>query len=452
MSFSRRRFLVLAGASAAGACMLSPLDAFYTKVARGQSMGSGGYGPLSPKVPKNTASLGEFSNIPLLELPDGFEYTALSIAGTAMNDGNPVPGDHDGMAAFAGRRGEIILIRNHELSPNEIDKALKAPDNKKYDPLCLGGTTTVVVKPDGTLARHYASLAGTYRNCAGGPTPWGSWISCEENTSTPAGNTTGNPNNVSKWHGYNFEVAARSRGLVTPVPLTAMGRFNHEAIAVDPKTGYVYQTEDRSDSCFYRFRPKVKRNLKAGGLLEAMVIKGMPQVNTGTGFLPYKGQPMPVEWVRIDTVNPADDTLRYEAQGKGAAIVVRGEGAWYGNGLVYFVSTSGGNIGRGQVFAYNPANETVTLVVESENPSELDNPDNIAVAPFGDLILCEDGDGDQFVVGVNTQGELYHFARNITSDSIGEYREFCGACFSPDGSKLFFNIQEPGITFCVWGP
>ena len=434
MALSRRSFLTLAGASAAGAFMVSPLEAFYARATRGQSTNGAGFGSLVPD-PRG-----------LLDLPPGFTYKAFSKTGDIMSDGNPVPGDHDGMAAFPGPRDTTILVRNHELSPNQINKfGVKASDSHKYDPLCLGGTTTLIVDKNGNLQQDYASIAGTYRNCAGGPTPWGSWISCEENTSTPAGNKLGDPLNVSKKHGYNFEVPVRGR-LVKPVPLVAMGRFNHEAVAVDPVSRYIYQTEDRGDSCFYRFRPQQPYNLKAGGILEALVIKGMPTVNTSRGFLSKKGQPLAVEWVKIEDVDPVEDTLRQEAQNKGAAIFNRGEGAWYGNGLIYFVCTSGGEIGQGQIFAYNPADDTLTLVVESERESELDNPDNITVAPFGDLFLCEDGNGEQFIVGVNAGGKIYKFARNAINTS-----EFAGVCFSPDGSKLFLNIQNPGITFCIQG-
>jgi hypothetical protein len=224
-----------------------------------------------------------------------------------------------------------------------------------------------------------------------------------------------------------------------------MGRFNHEAVAIDPQTGYVYETEDRGDSCLYRFRPNQYGNLRSGGVLEAMVIQGAP-ADTRKGYLGYKNQPLSVSWVKIDDVDPVADTLRLEAQSKGAAIFARGEGAWYGNGLIYFVSTSGGDIGKGQVFAYNPNNNTLTLVVESTSASQLENPDNITVAPFGDLFLCEDGDGTDYVVGVNQRGELYQFAKNNINTS-----EYAGACFSPDGQTLFVNIQSPGITLAIWG-
>lgn len=444
MSFSRRKFLSSAGAGTAAALVVSPLDLFYSRVAHGMSTRGAAFGRLRPVLPLNTYELPEmYRGVPFLELAPGFNYTALSLEGMTMTDGNPVPADHDGMAAFAGSGNSVILVRNHELSPGELPEILGTP---KYDPVCSGGTTNVVVAPNGRVIRDYATLAGTIRNCAGGPTPWGSWISCEENVSVPNGF-------ITKKHGYNFEVPASAEGLVDPVPLIDMGRFNHEAVAVDPATGYVYQTEDRGDSCFYRFIPNVPGELAAGGELQAMVILDGDS-DTRRGYLGLKGVALPVSWVTIDDPDPDTDTVRDEARGKGAAIFARGEGAWYGNGLVYFVATSGGDIGEGQVWAYNPADETVMLVVESEDRSELDNPDNITVGPDGSLYLCEDGGGEQFVVRVGLDGTLSQFARNaIPADSgLPTNSEFCGACFSPDGQKLFVNIQSPGVTLCIRGP
>jgi secreted PhoX family phosphatase len=138
-----------------------------------------------------------------------------------------------------------------------------------------------------------------------------------------------------------------------------------------------------------------------------------------------------------------------EARNKGAALFTRGEGAWYGNGLVYFVCSNGGDVRQGQVFAYNPDNNTVTLVVESRNADELNAPDNITVAPFGDLFICEDGTGVEYVHGVNQRGELYQFAANAFRDGGSE---FAGVCFSPDGKTMFVNIQSPGLTMAIWGP
>ncbi|MBD2663922.1 hypothetical protein B6N60_05082 [Richelia sinica FACHB-800] len=452
MNLSRRKFFSLAGASAVGVTMLSPLEAFYAKVANGQRVRGTGYGPLAAKLPENADELMgvvlggiDLGRTPLLELPPGFNYTAISYTGQMMSDNTPVPGLHDGMAAFPGENNRTIIVRNHELGFT----ANGVIASKQYD-RTAGGTTTLVVGPNRRIEKHFASLAGTVRNCAGGPTPWGSWVSCEETLTIP---TPNNPNNLAtKKHGYNFEVPATEDVLVAdPIPLVAMGRFNHEAIAVDPKTGWVYQTEDEGNSCFYRFRPNQKDNLQSGGVLEALVIEGMPKVNTRNNFLQYKNKPLPVSWVNIDTVDPVNNdfnlSVRKQGQDKGAAIFSRGEGCWYGNGLVYFTCTNGGNIGQGQVFAYNPDNNTLTLVVESINSNELNAPDNITVAPFGHLFICEDGSGTEYVHGVNKRGEIYRFATNAINGS-----EFAGVCFSPDGKTMFVNIQTPGITVAIWGP
>ncbi len=466
MSFSRRKFLTLAGTTAAGVTMVSPLEAFYARVANGQVANGIGYGPLSPKLPQNADELRGFivggfdlGTTSLLELPPGFNYTAISITGQPMTDGGTVPGLHDGMAAFPGSKNTTILVRNHEVGAGGSNPVVAS---SRYDQLG-GGTTTVVIGPNRRVRSQYASLAGTIRNCAGGPTPWGSWVSCEENFST-------GPLPTSLRHGYNFEVPASDTiQVAAPVPLVAMGRFNHEAVAVEPETGWVYETEDRGDSCFYRFRPNQPGNLQSGGILEALKITDSRAVNvevltgsanTSTGYLGLKNVPLSVTWVKIDNVDPVADTVRIEARSKGAARFSRGEGAWYGNGLTYFVCSNGGDARVGQVFAYksnpnDPSTGTLTLVVEATLPDNNDQttsdlvaaPDNICVAPFGDLFLCEDGSGTEYVVGVNQKGELYRFATNVLNGS-----EFAGACFSPDGKTMFVNIQTPGITLAIWGP
>ncbi|MBD1862991.1 MULTISPECIES: alkaline phosphatase PhoX [Trichocoleus] len=441
MALSRRKFFALAGASAAGTVMMSPLQALYARKANGQSVFGDGYGPLIPD-PNG-----------LLDLPRGFQYRAFSRTGDVMSNNSLVPGGHDGMGSFAGPRGTTILVRNHELSPTSATKVsdLNAP---VYDPLCKGGTTTLIIGEDRKLIRHYPSIQGTFRNCAGGVTPWGSWLTSEENTSTPEEN----PGLVSKRHGYNFEVPAKATGAVPPIPLTAMGRFNHEAVAIDPATGIAYETEDRGDGLFYRFIPNQPGELQMGGTLQALAIKGRPGVNTSnnSGVTIPVGQTLEVEWVTIDNPDPARDSAptgtRFQGRAKGAATFTRGEGIWFGNNELYFTCTDGGPFRLGQVWRYVPGQSaqdggTLTLFVESTDKAELENPDNIVVSPFGDLFLCEDGDDEQFVVGVTPQGELYHFARNAIND-----RELAGACFSPDGQTMFVNIQTPGITFAIWGP
>lgn len=438
MKLSRRNFLGLVGisgaATATGALSLKNL---YSQSATGRSLQINKFGTLKPD-PKG-----------ILDLPEGFQYKIISRVGEKMNDGLAVPNNHDGMAAFPGMDGSTILVRNHELSPGQTKNNLTA-DIPQYDPICPGGTTTLVIDRDRNLAKHYLSLAGTHRNCSGGTTTWGSWISCEEEIATPYAPPGYSLEQilpywgkVTKKHGYNFEVPATG-GLAKPIPLKAMGRFRHEAIATDPATGYIYQTEDQNDSCFYRFLPKESGNLQAGGILEAMVIKNKPNLDTGID-LPV-GKSQAVEWVRIEDVDPEHDTLRNEAQAKGAAIFRRGEGICYANGELYWTCTSGGKAQVGQIFRYNLAQETVELFTESPGKEVLDYPDNLIVAPFGDLIVCEDGRGEQFLIGITPEGEYYQFAHNALNNS-----EFAGVCFTPDGQTMFVNIYRPGMTLAIWG-
>lgn len=429
MTLSRRALLTFAGASAGTVLLADPLKRFYTNLALGKSVFTAGFGELIPD-PKG-----------IIDLPSGFTYQVMSYVGQPMSDGHRVPTAFDGMASFAGDDGTIILVRNHELSPDQFP-AVTAKEGSKYDKLSHGGTTTVILERDRTLIRQYVSLAGTNRNCAGGSTPWGSWISCEEDTTTPRDNFDRNPLNVTQKHGYNFEIPAKGE-MIKPLPLTAMGRFRHEAIAVDPQTGYIYQTEDQLDSCLYRFRPTQRENLLAGGILEALVIEGKPKIDTSVNF--PLNQPYKVKWVTIEDRDPDEDTLRYEAQSKGAAIFRRGEGICYTSEGIYWTCTNGGKAGRGQIFRYNLATETVELFVESPNQDILDYPDNLILAPFGDLIVCEDGEGEQFLVGITPQGKCYHFARNAVNNS-----EFAGVCFSPDGQTMFVNIYYPGLTLAIW--
>ena len=463
---SRRNAFRLLGAAAAGA-VAAPLVLYYSRARFALPGLDAGFGPLRATRPLNSDALkdtvvGDLSDVPLLDLPEGFRYTAVSVTGQSMDDAGLVPGNHDGMACFAGPNGAAVLVRNHELAPGQdrfgMRAGVMAPPEKKWDRAATGGTTTLHVAPDGTLLRHFGSLAGTIRNCAGGPTPWGSWISCEETVDVPNAGR-----DLRRKHGYNFEVPAAATGFVDPVPLTAMGRFRHEAVAVDPRTGFVFQTEDQVDSAFYRFRPNRTGVLRAGGILEAMVIDDARLPNgihggadTRRGIRALTGQALPVRWVRIEESDPDADTVRREAQSKSAACFARGEGAWYGNGRIYFVCTTGGDDANGQVWAYDPMTEKVTLIVEAVSAAELDNPDNVTVAPDGSLYLCEDGWGEQFVVGLSPKGRLFRFARNalVLPDRGGwpDNSEFAGACFSPDGRWMFVNNFGVGITYCITGP
>ena len=414
----------------------------------------------------------------ILDLPQGFTYHAFSTVGERMADGLLVPGGHDGMGAFPGPHGKTILIRNHELGTGPQtaqsfahDKRLREIDPEKiYDPgkgakPGLGGTTTVVYDTKtGALESHYLSLMGTLRNCAGGITPWNTWVSCEESVQLAK-------DTYEKDHGYNFEVPVSDTvGLTTPNPLKAMGRFNHEAVAIDAKSGIVYQTEDRHDSLIYRFIPDVPGKLAEGGRLQAMAIRDMKSADTrnwkgwADKIFPWTydtipvGQKMEVMWIDIQNIESPKDDLRLQGFDKGAARFARGEGMWYSDNTIYFVCTNGGHRKKGQVWRYIPSPFEGTsaedkrpgrleLFIEPNNSDLLENGDNMTVAPWGDLILCEDGPGTQFLVGVTPQGQLYRFGKNSRNRS-----EFAGATFSPDGSTLFVNIQGAGMTLAITGP
>ena len=428
MLISRRNFLYLSGASFSATLLTQCLQTLGNRD-QASALSVSRYGNLVPD-PKG-----------MLDLPPGFQYRILSRTGQPMSNGHPTPAAPDGMAAFAGDNGTTILIRNHELNPWD-NPGVKG--DRPYDAKAVGGTTTLVLDGERQLIRDYASLTGTVRNCAGGPTPWGSWISCEEDISTPSIGP------VSKKHGYVFEVPARATEPVEAVPFKAMGRFNHEAIAVDPATSIVYLTEDRAAGLFYRFVPKTPQQLSAGGTLQALKLKDRSQAITRTGIT--VGATLPVEWVTIETPDPPEDTVRVEGFQKGAAQFSRGEGLWYGDGLIYFTCTNGGSAGHGQLWAYRPgatATEggTLTLLVEPNDPTQLDFPDNLTVAPFGDLFLVEDGQGEQFLRLLTPQGELSTFARNALNSA-----ELSGVCFGSKPLTLFVNIQQPGITFAIWGP
>ena len=396
---------------------------------------------------ERTAGYGELRQDPggVLDLPRGFQYRIISEEGKQqLQGGKPVPSDFDAMGAFSGRGGTTVLVRNHENSGSEEFPVI---GENPYDPVATGGTTAIVVDKERKAVEQYVTSSGQSTNCAGGTTPWGTWLTCEETRNTN--------------HGYVFEVDPREpENALSKTPIREMGFFSHEAAEVDPQTGIVYLTEDdfrgaipdspefeqigaSRVSFFYRYIPNDRSQkagaLQRGGTLQAMAIEESPNYNAD---LAEPGDRFEVVWKNVNPEEPHAD-----AEAQGCCRFQRLEGMWFGGGAVWFDDTAGGEKRYGQVFRYLPATNTLELFYESESREALDAPDNLTVTPWGDLWFAEDGDDGNRIVGITPEGETYVFANNRINDS-----EFAGPVFAPDGKTFFVNIQNPGITFAIWGP
>ncbi|MGA5420343.1 alkaline phosphatase PhoX [Streptomyces lavendulocolor] len=449
LSATRRQVLARTGASVAGIAFTGALSELFagTAAARGHS----GYGALVPDPDG------------LLDLPRGFRYEVLSREGDPLRSGEgTVPGNHDGMGAFAGRRGRVHLVRNHE---NRASARLGVPTVRglTYDPAAKGGCTALELDARNRVLGERVAIAGTAVNCSGGPTPWGTWLTCEE-TEDKAGT-----NGYAKDHGFVFEVHPADPLRTGAVPLTAMGRFQHEAVAVDPRSGIVYETEDafqRPFGLFYRFLPNRPLggtgSLRAGGTLEAMRVPGVPDLSAiqepGAAF---EG----VEWVPVPDSQARQTPIRLQDFGpRGITHAQKLEGCYWGGRSVYFVSSfarsAEGSAADhyGQVWKYEPHRRRLTLVVVFGPSSDVqlpgESPDNICLAPGGGLMVCEDGSGAQHVYGLTKRGEVYEMARgaqNTGTPEEPEWGEFAGVSFSPDGGTMYVNCYAPGTTFAVTG-
>ena len=412
----------------------------------------------------------------VLDLAEGLEYRVVSRRGTKMSDGLRVPGSHDGMAAFPGADDRVVLICNHELDFSSRhdgafgDRYPTAPrkitsrfydQGRRISP-GLGGTTTTVYNPTtGETERQFLSLGGTEINCAGGPTPWGSWLSCEECFEDVGRKYVDAYQIVREQpHGYVFEVSASATGLVEPLPIKAMGRFEHEACAVHEATGIVYMTEDRHHSLFYRYIPNVPGKLLEGGKLQALAVVDEPSLPTHNWTADHEiplRRPLETLWIDLDDVDPVENDLRLRGAKSGAAMFARGEGLCVAGDRFAFTCTIGGPARLGQVFTYEPspyegtkgeinAPGKLELIAEANANSLLRNADNLTMAPWGDLIVCEDTAANNGLIGVRPDGSQYEIANNGHSKS-----ELAGVCFSPDGNTLFVNIQYPGMTLAITG-
>ncbi len=469
---SSRRALLQAGFYGAGVLSLGLL-ACQRRAKSGEVIAlSEPYGPLLETRDLNTG-------LPLLMLPEGFRYRTFSWAGSRMDDGYPVPELADGMGVVASAESRSTLVRNHELkgSPGPIGNPASA-----YDVTGAGTTTLVFDTADERLVESYVSLGGTLNNCAGGVTPWGTWLSCEEAPVSPGLAHLRPPFRQLNWdthrarrpHGYVFEVPAE--GAAQPEPIVAMGQFYHEAVAIDPRDGIAYQTEDTSPHAgFYRYVPKQREQLAAGGVLQMMRVGAAKDMRAwlelSSRLVP--GETLPVEWVDIERPeegfrpgNREGDGLVTQGLRAGGSSFASLEGCAFHDGNIYFTSKNGGLHRAGTIFEFNPAQQSVRLVYESPGNDTFSGPDNIIMSPRGSLLVCEDRvsprKAGQLIAGLGPDGSMFRFCQ-INPRLRGLYEghdlgatvrvsEWAGACFSADGDWLFCNIYSPGVTVAITGP
>lgn len=328
-----------------------------------------------------------------LSLPEGFTSRVVA------RSGRRVAGDHvwhampDGGACFPSGEDGWIYVSNSEVGGGE------------------GGVGALVFDPDGTVVDAYAIATGTSRNCSGGPTPWGTWLSCEETD-----------------NGLVIECDPSGPG--DGVPRPALGRFTHEAAAVDPDGEAVYLTEDTPDGRFYRFLARDYPSLGAGTLQVADVAPD--------GAVTWRDVPDP-SGERTPTRRQVTRSTRFDG----------GEGTWFGDGKVYFTTK-----GDDRVWSYDTRSERLSLLHDPSTTSStpLRGVDNITGSGAGELFVAEDG-GNLEIVVLTPDGEVAPLLR--LSGDAHRGSELAGPALSPDGSRLYFSSQRgygTGVTFEVTGP
>jgi secreted PhoX family phosphatase len=447
-----RRAMLNRSAAALGIALVGNLEGLFGEgVTQASAHGRpAGYGPLIDD-PNG-----------LLSLPKGFSYTIVAQSGvTTLESGQPTPSDPDGTAAFAGRHGGSVLVNNHEVGGSEPNRVPLIP-GYIYDDAAGGGTTTIEVDRHGRRIREYVSVAGTHNNCAGGRTPWDTWLTCEETEAI-----------LGKPHGYVFEVDPYDqRKNRDPKPIKALGRYAHESLVVDPRSGRIYLTEDATapNGLLYRWSPPrwalplrdgtLQRLAPDAGTLEAMVAftrhgEHVPDLSVAT----EPGTTYRIGWVPVPERDATTTSTRKQFTDEQITRSRKLEGMWWGDGGAYFVAsfarTTDGSAAQhdGQVWFLNPKRDTIELKLHfvytpEDQDNDPDGPDNITVSPYGGVMIAEDGDGTNHLLGATDRGEVFVFARN---DDPGD-SEFTGPTFSRDGRILFANIQTPGWVFAIQGP
>ncbi|HUR75324.1 MAG TPA: alkaline phosphatase PhoX [Sporichthya sp.] len=459
---SRRAFLLGGAGIGLGLALTSPVPAAAATPARAEGLGG-----LVPD-PRNR-----------LSLPAGFSYRVVAEAGvtelSGAAKGVKTPGHQDGSASFRRPGGGYILVNNHEHKQDVTEHLVPPVPGYTYDPGCHGGTTNVHVDVKGHRIAEFVSLAGTEMNCAGGPTPWGTWLSCEE--------TEGRRGEEGRTqdHGYVFEVHPRNlRANRDPKPITALGRFAHEAAAVDPRTGQIYLTEDAAEplGLLYRFTPprdfrglgpgKLRKLGHEAGRLQAMrALDSRGRVVRDLSVAHRPGTVYRLEWVEVPDRDAAKTSTRKQfayagAKGKAITRSRKLEGAWWSRGGAFVVASfarpaddGSAAAHEGQVWFVDPQRSTLTLVLwfapNRNHDRRGDGPDNITASPYGGVILAEDGVGAQHLISATADGQKTFLARNEVRDGA-EYSEFTGPNFSYDRKFLFANVQVPGTVFAIRGP
>lgn len=427
-----------------------------------------GYAGLQPVADETTGA-------ELLLLPEGFRYLSHAWAGDRLSDDNLCPDRHDGMGVVAEQNGVLTLVRNHERSQPADPYVTPIP---MFDDTSGGTTTLQFDARNGRWGDSWISLAGTLINCAGGVTPWGTWLSCEEAVYSPdlidlpgysLWDDWSRLRHAKRDHGWVFEVPAS--GIAEPVPIREMGQFFHEAAAVDVRDGAVYMTEDRTPAAgFYRFLPRVPGELHQCGVLQMLALNDPDAQPLRHGRL---GEWMDCHWVDIPLPTQGHSPGTHDGGGVvGQGIAAGGfpfialEGCCINQGQVLFTSKLGGQAGVGQVYAYDPATDRLMLAFESASREVINGPDNIVAAPDESLLICEDpveetGIAARLMMLAPDGGYRYLAQANPAIEGLVKgfdireqfaRSEWAGVCLSPDGQWLFANLQHPGITVAITGP